>query len=482
MDKALLARKREGYIIEPVTRGPQSSWEGHHATNPTAIRLKNDPRVFLGYRAGGNEDFFYLHSIRVWGSHLGLAVLDTRGERVEHRFPLPVFTVVTDTRLPQSPEESKEFQIGPHKDEITVFHDFRFWEDGEWLYVIYHEGTTVKVYDCIVRMSSSEFLEKVKTSIDLISEITESESLDSITREWSRLWWTDDTWKPCGVGGTNRIYPSDMNKNDIVFLRLNDESLAMYHRPVPDIAIARTDGNPYLDATADGITKVGALQSCIRPGYTDNSHIGNNGVPIRVKIGDTTVAMDVVHGVFNEAIAIKDLKQKWKLLYYPYLRLLDCESGECLYYSRNPVLEYDGTWGEYARDGEWVKALDHLDGVMFAGGQIEIEQGKNGLDDLFRMYTGVGDTAVAVADFRLRDVLPDQVIEDIQVRRLHCEYLQDKLRAAPVAENRFVLPSPVSGWQWTIKSCSRAAHCSSQGILISPAPRIPARPNPSIGP
>mgnify|MGYP000735953367 CR=1 FL=1 len=38
---------------------------------------------------------------------------------------------------------------------------------------------------------------------------------------------------------------------------------------------------------------------------------------------------------------------------------------------------------------------------MFAGGTVAVEAGKISLDDLFRTYIGVGDTAVAVADFRL---------------------------------------------------------------------------------
>ena len=32
------------------------------------------------------------------------------------------------------------------------------------------------------------------------------------------------------------------------------------------------------------------------------------------------------------------------------------------------------------------------------------------MDDLFRLYTGVGDTAVATADFDLRDLIPERVL------------------------------------------------------------------------
>ena len=101
--KNLLARKREGYVIEPITEGPSSGWEGHHATNPTAIRLTGDDRVFLGYRAGGSEDPYYLNQTPVWRSHLGLAVLDANGERVLCRLPLPILTIPDAPKLASEP-------------------------------------------------------------------------------------------------------------------------------------------------------------------------------------------------------------------------------------------------------------------------------------------------------------------------------------------------------------------------------------------
>ena len=38
--------------------------------------MSGDPRVFLGYRAGGTEDFFRIKGWDVWRSHLGVAVLN----------------------------------------------------------------------------------------------------------------------------------------------------------------------------------------------------------------------------------------------------------------------------------------------------------------------------------------------------------------------------------------------------------------------
>ena len=436
-----------GYLIEPAATGPATSWEGHHATNPSAIRLSADPRVFLGYRAGGSADRFCNNGVTVWRSHLGLAVLDSRGDSVLHRFPLPIFDLRTGIALPQTVEQFAAYQAGPHRDRVVVLHDFRFWEDQGWLYVIYHEGSVTNVWDCVVRMPVKDFLTRVAHSVRLTGAGQPGAFAGGAAFEasWSAIWWEEGVWQPCGVDGTNRIYPSEMTKNDIVYLRLDDGSLMMYHRPVPDIALVRTAGGPFPGTTADGITEVGTLQSCIRPGYRDNSHIGNNSVPVPVQVGNTRVAMDVVHGVFNQALVDPTVRQKWKLEYYPYLRLLDTRTGQCLYYSRDPMLEYDGVWDEHARHGTWISELAHLDGVMFAGGQVAVDAGRTGLDDLFRLYTGVGDTAVATADFRLRELIPEPVVADIQSMEQHRRH-----PVAAIPENRYPLPERCSGWSWSI--------------------------------
>lgn len=399
--------------------------------------------MFLGYRAGGSEDRYCNGGVTVWRSHLGLAVLDSRGDAVLHRFPLPIFDLRTGIDLPRTAEEFAAYQAGPDRDRAVVLHDFRFWEDRGWLYVIYHVGSVTTVWDCVVRMPVEDFLARVDSSIRL----TDGGEPAGATCEarWSAIWWENGIWQPCGVDGSNRIYPSEMTKNDIVYLRLDDGSLMMYHRPVPDIAMVRIAGGLSPDATADGITEVGTLQSCVRLGYRDNSHVGNNAVPAPVWIGGTRVAMDVVHGVFNQAIADPAVRQKWKLSYYPYLRLLDTRTGHCLYHSREPMLEYDGVWDEHARHGTWIGELAHLDGVMFAGGQVALDASRNGLDDLFRLYTGVGDTAVATADFRLRDLIPEPVVADIQSMEQHRRH-----PVAAISENRCALPERCSGWSWNI--------------------------------
>jgi predicted GH43/DUF377 family glycosyl hydrolase len=437
------ARKVPGYVVEPVRTGANRRWEGHHATNPCAIRLAGDPRVFLGYRAGGDDDYYNLHGIDVWGSHLGLAVLDATGSRVLHRLPLPIYSLPDRPAYPRTAGEYEAWQQGPHRDEIVVLHDFRFWEDGEWLYLIYHEGALANCFDCVRRMRSADFLTKVERSIALASRPPEE-----IRAAWRALWWAPEGWQPCGVNGTNRIYASAANKNDIVFVRLADGGLRMYHRPVPDVAMLATGQDTFSAASADGVTRFGSLQTCIRPGFHDNSHIGNNGTPVRARVGEVDVFLDVVHGVHN--VHLHDPSApKWKLFYLPYLRLLAADTGECLYWSDEPILDADEPWREYVEDGEWVRNLAHLDGVMFAGGQEPVDPSRRDLDDLFTFYTGVGDTAVARAEFRLRDLLPAAVIEDIRAR--------PRLAAATVElpgadDARWVFPERACGWDWRIEN------------------------------
>lgn len=438
MRQSLQATKIRGYVVEPIREGPRARWEGHHTTNPCVIRLSKDPRVFLGYRAGGEDDFFMLNEHRVWGSHLGMAVMDERGEHILHRFALPIMKKVHDLALPKTPAEFQEYQ-NKYRDRIVVYHDFRFWEYQDYLYVIYHEGPLHECYDCIVRMPIDAYLERIEESIRLTDL-----PLQTIENDWAKLWWEDGVWEPCGVNGTNRIFASHVNKGDDVFFLLGDGSLQLCHRPLADgMAILNTGCDTFAKATPDGLTTYGCYEINVRPGYTDNSHLGANGSPIRARIGEVAVYVDVTHGCHDRMISDPGINER-RIRYLPYFRVKDFETGDLLYYSEEPILNMDGIWREYVEEGEWVANLPHLDGVMFPGGQIEIESGKNGLDDEFTTYLGVGDTAVARAVFRLRDLLPDRVIQDIRKRKEH-----QKVPVSGIEKSEHAL-GEVNGWEWSI--------------------------------
>jgi len=325
MRTAGFAYPQRGFLIEPLVEGPTAFWEGHHATNPCAIRLGSDPRVFLGYRAGGWNDGYQLDQRKVWSSHLGMAVLSIDGSQVDCRLPLPVMT------------------------------------------------------------------------------------------------------------------------NDIVFIRLADDSLKMIHRPVPDNYIVDTEGEPYCPSTPDGVLRIGTVQQSVRPGRLDNSHIGNNGLPSRAQIGTREVYVDVVHGVTNHRITDQTAGGGWDLEYLAYLRVLDFETGKQLYYSDGPVFESDEPWRAYCREGAWVSMLDHLRSVMFVGGQVPADPKKTGLDDKWYAYVGAGDTAVALAQFTLRDLLPEKAIVDIQER------IDERGAPLYVGPNRQIL-GHVEGWEFAIEN------------------------------
>ncbi len=443
MKEECFARPLDGYMVEPITEGPTAFWEGHHATNPSAIRLSCDDRVFLGYRAGGWDDRHHQEDVEIWGSHLGLAVMNAAGNRVECRLPLPIMTKERSYTLPRTKEEYETFKGGSHFEDLSVLHDFRLWEDGEWLYCIFHEGALNNCFDCIVRMRTTDFLEKVKRSINLSGR-----PVDDIRDEWRSLWWMHGVWQSCGIHGTNQIYGSEINKNDIVFIRLADGSLKMIHRPVPDNSLVDTGGQPFCPCTEDGILTIGTIQQSARPGMPDNSHIGNNGMPSRAQIGEREVYIDIVHGVQNHRITDLAEGGGWDLEYLAYLRVLDYETGEQLYYSEGPVFESDCQWKEYCRNGAWVSKLAHLRSVMFVGGQCAEDSGKTGLDDKWYAYVGVGDTAVALAEFTLRGLLPADVIAGIR-NRIDCVS-----ESFSVVESRQVL-GYVEGWKFSVCNNSR---------------------------
>jgi len=454
MSKTLKATKLKDYIIEPLKTGYSNKWEGHHATNPCLIRFKNDSRVFLGYRAGGIDDYYWVNGWDVWASHLGLAILNTTNEKVAQRLPLPIMTLVRDTELPKNATEFKEY-CKKHRDDVLILHDFRFFEYQGYLHIIYHESSVLDVWDCVVRMPVQTFLNKIDESLKLMSKPTEQ-----IVKQWHDIWWKDGTWQPCGINGTNHIFGSFVIKGDIIYFEKPDGSLQMCHRPLSDaVAVVDVGTKLYADRTADGFTEYGVFETCIRPGYKDNSHLGNNGMPTRAKIGETDVYIDVTHGCWDRMIAEEDCNER-HILYYPYFRVKDFHTGEVLYYSEEPILDYDAQWKEYTENGEWVSKNAALDGVMFTGGQIEAVSGKNSLDDTFIAYVGVGDTAVAVAKFTLRELIPDAVITDIMALGKK----RKTATAGTIHKKTYELDIPVNGWTWKIENSS---NCRQINIVRS---------------
>lgn len=446
-NRSLRAKKLKGYLIEPIKEDHHAKWEGHHATNPCVIRFEEDPRVFLGYRAGGDDDYYRHGKHDTWGSHLGLAVMDDCGLEVKHRLPLPIMKKVHNRSLPKTEQEYNDF-VKSHGDEILVLHDFRFFGYKDYLYVIFHESNMNTAFDCIVRMKVTTFIEKINKSLQLMES-----PVKQIIDRWHQLWWTDDVWQPCGVDGTNRIFSSSVCKGDIIFFELGNGTLQMCHRPFADgMAVLNTGKDTFARATDDGITTYGTFETCIRPGSLDNSHIGNNGSPTRARIGDVDVYIDVTHGCHNRMLSEEGFDE-YEVHYYPYLRVKDFQTGELLYYSEEPILDFCQLWKEYAEEGEWVSKNELLGGVMFSGGQIEMIRGHNQLDDEFITYIGLGDTAIGAASFKLRDLLPSKVIEDIVNRNTHLNTI-----TCPIAQNTYHFDRNVNGWKWHVENDLEKRH------------------------
>jgi hypothetical protein len=426
----LRAVKIPSLLLEPVFDKPGNTWQSHHVTNPTVLRPSFDARVYLGYRAGGDRDHYCLGDIDVWSSSLGLAILDETGSTAVCRFPWPILRIERKDPLPQSPEQYEAYRSA-HAREIVVMHDFRLFEHDAFLYVIFHDGLIDRAFDRVARMSVQDFADRIHKS-----ETLAYRPAGEIETEWRSVW--AEAWEPCGFKG-GYVYPHDVNKNDIVFFEL-DGGLEMMHRPLPDTAVLPVSG--VLGAvTPDDETDLGVLEACVRPGYFDNSHIGPNGLPTRAMIGKREVFIDVCHGVHNRSLA-KDGEFEWKMIYLPYFRVKDAATGDPLYYSDEPILGTDEVWREYSEQGRWVRLIPHLH-IIFAGGQIPMEQGKNGLDDRFSFYAGAGDTAIGRAEFTIRDLLPQKALEDILDRPAHRDHM------VVVEENRLDI-GEASGWRWAV--------------------------------
>jgi hypothetical protein len=83
---------------------------------------------------------------------------------------------------------------------------------------------------------------------------------------------------------------------------------------------------------------------------------------------------------------------------------------------------------------------------MFVGGQTEKIKGRNGEYDVFSFYTGVGDTAVARAEFSIAKLTPDEVLADIRARSEHEKF------AITVLEYCAALAEKPCGWSWTLEN------------------------------
>lgn len=459
-----LARKILPLLLEPVLDPPGHVWQGHHVTNPTVFRPSFDTRVHLGYRAGGDRDHYCIGETDVWGSSLGLAILDAEGAYVVCRFPWPILWIDRPDPLPQDPGQVPAFQAA-HGQDIVVLHDFRLFEWSGFIHVVYHDGRIDRAFDCVRRMETARYARLVAESERLAAHPPRE-----IHGAWRALW--HDAWEPCGQNG-RLVYPTDNHKNDIVFLE-TAKGLRMLHRPLPDIATVAVDGIRGA-VTPDGETDLGVLESCVRPGYFDNSHIGPNGQPIPARIGSRNVFLDISHGVHNAALA-REGPFAWEMTYLPYLRILDAEDGTVLYHSQEPILETDETWREYSEQGRWVRLLPHRH-IVFAGGLTPRHPGRIGMDDPFVLYAGVGDTAIGQAEFTIRDLVPSNVLEAIQVL--------DRHRAHPSAfPEREADLGAASGWRFVIRNLSEHRGLAIERTLerngqvlsaLRPIPTAPGR-------
>ena len=453
------AKKIPGVFLEPLFDRQGAAWQSHHVTNPAAFRLPGEKRVLLGYRAGGDRDHYIIGETDVFSSSLGLCVLSDDGTKVLYRFPYPIMWAERTTSLPQTPEEYPAY-LQQHGEDIAVMHDFRIYPHDGYVYIVYHDGSICQAYDRLCRMPEALFKEKIDTSIRLIEEgVTE--------KAWRQIW-DRSHFQLVGADNGNHLFSGAKTgyptKSDITYFVTND-GLQMLRRPIPELSRLAA---PHLTGTLtpDGFDQMGVLEMCVRPGKWDNSHIGPNAMSTPAMIGDVAVYIDVWHGVHNGAIGNEDAAFHWDMYYSPYFSIRDACSGDILYWSEEPIIDpADDVWAEYTRHGRWIQALAHAY-ILFTGGQLEMELGKNGLDDPFTFYAGAGDTAIVRGEFTIRSLTPPAVIEDILARKAHA--------SVPVnlTENTASFPVKASGWHWRIQQNSTKRTLSIQRTLGNPSAPI----------
>ena len=430
-----LAKCIPDIFLSPLFDRQGAAWQSHHVTNPAVFRLPGEKRVLLGYRAGGDRDHYIIGETDVFSSSLGMCVLSDDGTKVLYRFPYPILWVDRTASLPQTPLEYPGY-CEQHGNELSVMHDFRIYPHEGYVYIVYHDGSILKAYDRICRMPVEQFRAKIDASIKLMEK-------GATEKEWREIW-VRDHFQPLGADETHHLFSGAKmgypNKTDVTYF-CTREGMQMLRRPIPEISRLSA---PHLvgELTPDGFDQMGTLEMCVRPGKWDNSHIGPNAMSTPAVIGDVPVYIDIWHGVHNGAFGKEEEAFRWDMYYSPYFSIRDARNGDILYWGEAPIVDPDDkVWEEYTRRGRWIQALAHTY-ILFTGGQVEMEAGKNGLDDPFTFYAGAGDTAIVRGEFTIRSLTPPEVIEDILLRHQQAEINVD------IQEKKADFPEKPAGWHW----------------------------------
>lgn len=464
MKLSYTAKKIPGVFLSPLFDRQGCTWQAHHVTNPAAFRLTGEERVLLGYRAGGDRDHFVIRDIDVYTSSLGLAVLNEDGTRVVCRFPYPILWQDRPFTLPQTPEEYEKY-VAEHERELAVMHDFRIYVHGGYVYVNYHDGTVQQAFDRLCRMEENLFRHKVDEGIRLARG-------QAGEKEWKALWKLED-WEKLGVDEERHLFAGGADgyptKTDVTYFE-TDAGVEMLRRPIPDIS--RLSAPALVGTlTPDGFDELGVIERCVRPGKWDNSHIGPNAMSTPAHIGPVPVYIDVWHGVHNGAIGRENVPFQWDMYYSPFFSIRDARSGDPLYWSEEPIVDPDDEeWSEYTRHGRWIQALTHTY-ILFAGGQVPMEAGRDDEDAPFTFYAGAGDTAIVRGEFTIRSLTPPRVLEDILAMDAH--------RAQPccVLPESAALKGTPAGWHWLLRN-DAARRCL---MLNRTLPGVDSADHPFLG-
>jgi mannosylglycerate hydrolase len=366
------ARPEATIIID----GKPVRWE-RCVYNAAAIRIKGITYVF--YRALGYDG---ISRIGLWWSRDGV--------HQDGRLDYPIFGPEATYEMPQDPQARRQQQLKDYDmvREVGGTEDPRIVQLGGDIYMTY------TAYGDIVQLA----LAKIKVA-DFLKAVKEFKSYE----EWKDLWLRNG---PVFASLDDKdavlfpVYEERGEKFISLFPELFEGKFALIHRVPADMQILYTDR-----LRANG-PSVGETLMRARPGMWDSEKIGAGAPPLKTRYG----WLHIYHGV-----GVRDGKKAYML----GVVLTDLkEPGRVIYRSPEPILVPEQN---YEIDG-WVP------NVVFTCGAVPKDKDSNDVlhrDNEILVYYGGADQVVAVAQAKVKDLIPEGIMRQKKAPEQRLDNLLD---------------------------------------------------------
>jgi len=344
--------------------------------NAGAIRINGT--IYVLYRALGEDG---VSRIGLWWSK--------DGYKEEGRLDYPIFGPKEEYEMPKKPELRRKWQkrtFGMIR-EVGGTEDPRITLIDDWLYMTY------TAYGDVVQLAMAKI--PLNTFLDGVKNFKSYE-------EWNNAWvrngpifkyLEDKDAVLYVVNERNKEFSNGRREEDdfvTIFPELLDKKVALIHRIPPDMQILYTD-----ELKAKSI-KVGRTFLMPSPNTWDSIKIGAGAPPLKTPFG----WIHIYHGVGN-----------WmgKRAYGLGVILTSLEDPEkILYRSSDPILQPE----ELYETTGWVP------NVVFTCGVVPKSKDSYevlGLDDELLIYYGGADEVMALAEIKVSDLIPEEILTKLAV-------------------------------------------------------------------